>query len=68
MKHMKSRYRGKCAGCGGTIQKGEPIQYDKATRKAYHDREECTAGQVQAWEPDAFDMAYEDQCAAACGL
>ena len=67
MKSMISRFRSKCAACGKPIQKGEPIMYDRTTRKAYHDNGECTPNCQSTFEPDRSDIAYEDRCAAMCG-
>jgi hypothetical protein len=70
-----ARYRGKCQ-CGAGIQRGAVIQYDRG-RKAVTACARCDPRQAaqgptdRATDPagyDASDMAYEDQCAAACGL
>ena len=70
MKKMLSRFKGTCAGCGGAIGRGVAIQYDMSTRRAYHDLPDCVpvSGSGSEWEPDRFDMDYEDRCADACGL
>lgn len=33
---MQARYRGRCAACGGPIQPGDAIAYDRSERLAYH--------------------------------
>lgn len=63
---MQAKFRSTCPKCERTIVRGSQIDYNRATRTAVH--AECTTKQS---EPDLgrmFDMAYEDQCAEACGL
>ena len=33
---IRARYPGKCAKCGGPIQPGEQINWDKATKRTEH--------------------------------
>lgn len=33
---MRSRYNGWCVGCGKAIKAGEVIEWNRATRQAYH--------------------------------
>lgn len=68
MQSMISRFSSKCHGCGQPILKGAAIQYDRIVKRAYHDRPECLESAPKQYEPDWFDMDYEDQCAAICGL
>ena len=70
MKVMTARFASKCPTCEMVIRKGDMIQYDRRTRKAYHNRPACVADVPEAADGvgDAFDMAWEDRCAAACGL
>lgn len=66
---MHARYRGTCA-CGASFARGTVICYDRAARRVTA-CEKCngTAPATKANAgPDRFDMAYEDACAAACGL
>lgn len=61
---MIARFNSSCHRCGAAIRKGDEIQFVKATRSV-----QCAKCTEQA-EPDLarmFDMAYEDQCADACG-
>lgn len=57
---MRARFAGKCAACGGRIQVGEAIAYDRATKKARHG--ECAEQQdrkvqLQA-EADKFNAQW----------
>ena len=61
-KSMMAKYSGTCA-CGCRFSKGAAIVYDRS-RRAVMGCPSCGAGQG----PDASDTAYEDQCAAACGI
>ena len=36
MTTMTARYNGRCAGCNGSIRRGETINYDRSRRSAYH--------------------------------
>ena len=61
---MSAKFDSACPKCNGSIEKSDLIQYDKVTRTVLCQR--CTDS-----GPDLgrmFDMAYEDQCAAACRL
>jgi len=59
-----ARFNGTCSKCGGAVKKGEEIAYDKASRTTRCER--CFDSGPDLGQ--LFDMAYEDQCAAACGL
>ncbi len=59
---MNARYAGRCR-CGAEFSRGAAIIYDRAARAVVG----CFACK-QAPQSDHHDMAYEDQCAAACGL
>ena len=64
---MSARFRSTCPACQKAINKGAPIDYNRASRTAVH--AECAT--TKQSEPDLarmFNMAYEDQCAAQCGL
>ena len=70
-KIMKSRFSSICAGCLGTIRKGESIAYDDKARKARHEACATKAQQCGPTDdvgPDHFDMLIEDQMAERCGL
>ena len=64
---MKSKFPGRCA-CGVPFGKGAEIDYNRATRRV----ESCPACRKSASRPDLgpdyHDMAWEDDCARACGL
>lgn len=67
MKLMTARFSSKCSGCRQIIRRGSTIFYDTCNRKAYH--EHCAPAQIDKdYTPDPTDIAYEDQCARACGL
>ena len=68
MREMIAKFVSNCSGCGQTIQKGSDILYDKATKSAYHDNGVCSEKAPAKFEPDRFDMDYEDDCASRCGL
>ena len=62
---MIARFNGTCSKCGAVVKKGDEITYDRNTRTTKC--ETCS----ESSGPDLgrlFDLAYEDQCAAACGL
>jgi len=62
---MIAKFAGACGKCGVNIDAGDQITYDRNTRSSMCERCAESSG------PDLgrlFDMAYEDQCAAACGL
>ena len=67
------RYPGRCAETGRPLPKGGAAWWIPGTRTAYALDTE-TARRLQAKADagadrgDRFDMAYEDACAAACGL
>lgn len=63
---MQARFRSTCPACNRTIPKGATIDYNRATRTATH--AECASKPAEPDLSRMFDMAYEDQCAAACGL
>lgn len=69
-KYMESRYAGRCA-CGNSFRRGAVIKYDYGIRKVTGcmacDKAQCVQGPSDN-HPDYSNMAYEDQCAAACGL
>ena len=58
---MQARYGGTCR-CGNCFGPGEPITYDRASRKVVA-CPKCGAGCS-----DPSDVAYEDSCAEACGF
>ena len=60
-----ARYAGACT-CGAEIHKGDTIQYSRAKR-AVVGCPKCRDKRAEGALADAFDRAYEDQCAAACG-
>lgn len=70
---MVAKYAGKCTCCGGSIERGEMIEYErgKGARHAWVRGDlpaKCFG--VLKREPDLgqmVDMAYEDQCAEICG-
>ena len=70
IRQIRVKYAGKCSCCGGTIARGSLANWDASSRSLSHDSESvaCAARMKAAWRPDASDMAYEDQCSAACGL
>lgn len=69
------RYPGRCAETGRSLPKGGAAWWIPGTRTAYALDTE-TARRLQANADaaanadrgDRFDMAYEDACAAACGM
>ena len=77
MSTMNARYPGTCA-CRARFGAGATINYDRGARRVI----QCptcnpTAASLapawvperkRAWYADPIDTAYEDQCAAACGL
>lgn len=75
---MNAKYAGTCQ-CGATFGKGATINYDRGIRKvtACPTCKPSSAALAPRWDtgrpnprytPDASDTAYEDQCAARCGL
>ena len=65
---MSAKFDSACPKCNGSIEKCDLIQFDKVTRTVLCQR--CV-DEFSDIRPDLgrlFDMAYEDQCAAACGL
>lgn len=60
-----ARYNSTCR-CGAAIKKGDEIERTKSTGAIRCSR--CPSAQVAPDLGRMFDMAYEDQCAAACGL
>lgn len=69
-RYMESKYSGKCA-CGHSFRRGAMIRYDYSIRRVTGcmicDSAQCSQGPSDR-HPDYSDIAYEDQCAAACGL
>ena len=66
MKTMTAKYPGRCTACGKPIARGEQINFFGRGRAEHA---QCSnAGQKPNAGPDHFDMAYEDECARACGL
>ena len=62
---MIAKYSGRC-NCGNRVKKGEEIEYNRAKKMITScPRCEKEPGLDLA---QRFDMAYEDQCSAACGL
>jgi hypothetical protein len=70
-KYMESKYSGKCI-CGASFKRGAIIQYNGGLRKVTAcptcRPDQAKQGPSDKWEPDYSDIAYEDQCAARCGL
>lgn len=80
---MESRYKGRC-NCGAGFRARAVIQYDGARplgsritgcpscrpeqSKMGPSDTYCGAGELKSKGGDPIDLAYEDQCAAACGL
>jgi hypothetical protein len=67
------KYATRCAETGRTLPAGTQAWYVYATRQAYATdapyAAKLAAGQAaRDSRGDAFDMLYEDACAAACGL
>lgn len=60
---IAARYAGRCR-CGASFSRGASIQYDGAVRAVVG----CYACKPAHERADASDLAYEDQCAQACGL
>lgn len=52
-----SKFPGRCRACGGPIATGEPIEYDRASKAAYHAR--CAGSPAAASEPgdEAIEIA-----------
>ena len=65
------KYAATCAETGRRLPAGSQAFYVYTTAKAYA-LDSKTAADLAAKQenggPDRFDMAYEDACAAACGL
>jgi hypothetical protein len=36
MRSISARFKSRCAQCGGTMAEGGPIEYDDATKRAFH--------------------------------
>jgi len=68
---IEARYNGKCA-CGSAIKRNAVIQYDSSIRKVTAclrcNPAQASLGPSDRATGDYSDMAYEDQCAAMCGL
>ena len=62
---ITARFASRCP-CGSNIRKGMNIEYSRSTR-AVTGCPACMGSKDRA-QPDYHDMAYEDQCSAACGL
>lgn len=80
---MTSKFRGRCKACGKPIAKGSAIGYSRALG-ARHANGKCCPVKPEdvlaaaaarpaddtrrRYEPDATDLAYEDECARRCGI
>ncbi len=65
------KYAATCAETGRRLPAGSSAWWVYSTAKAYaldSSTAAKLAGQQDAGGGDRFDMAYEDACAAACGL
>ena len=67
---IRARYPGKCAKCGGQIQPGEQINWDKATRRTEHavcpKRAETATAQPNA--PRQAQAGHDTATAAGPGI
>ena len=68
MRTIIAKYACKCDECGQPIRKGDLIAWSKADRLTMHASCEQKRGTGHQPGPDFTDIAYEDQCAAACGF
>ena len=82
MRQLIAKYPGTCSVCGGPIERGDMVDYEKrAAGKTYiaHSRSHgdinprCAGHIARRLNPDhgmadRFDMDYEDQCRDMCGL
>lgn len=60
-KRMTARYAGRC-DCGSAVHAGEMMTFERPRRAI------VACPRCHGDTADASDVAYEDQCAAACGL
>jgi len=63
---MKAKFSGRCK-CGTEFRKGDEIDYSRTARKVIA-CPNCSKAKPDTWEPDRFDMQYEDNCRDMCGL
>jgi PHP family Zn ribbon phosphoesterase len=68
MRTIIAKYACKCDECGQSIRKGDLVVWSKAERLTVHSRCAEARGPSNVHVPDFTDIAYEDQCQAACGL
>ena len=70
---ITAKYAGKCHCCGGTIKRGEVVDYFPALRAVAHrgglDGNSATCTAVIRDKADFIDVdrMYEDSCADICG-
>ncbi len=62
-----ARYAGCCSGCASRTMRGDLIEYDPRT-KAIVKCPACRDKRGDTRVAELVDRAYEDACAAACGL
>lgn len=63
-REIVAKFDSVCPETGKPIRRGETCLFFPRERKAYH----LESKQAAEWHAAAFDMAYEDRCAEACGL
>lgn len=68
---IEARYKGKCA-CGQSFARHTVISYDSDARRVIQcprcNPAQSALGPSDRATGDYSDIAYEDQCASACGL
>lgn len=77
---MNAKFPGRCKLCGKPIAKGSAIGYSRALGARHANGKCCPvkpedvaasarpADTRRRYEPDATDIAYEDDCARRCGI
>lgn len=56
---MTAKFAGKCAKCGGRIDKGDSIHYDKVDRQAAHEICPQLLSSIQQIQDGDSDWEYE---------
>ena len=63
---MKARFSGRCASCGGVINKGDEIHYEPKTRSAWH--QGCFADDLTQQDFDASFQETDEEKAERLGF